>query len=345
MDDDAIAYYTGLLERHGDVFLAMCWTVVESCREPVTVESVAECLGGDPSQIREMPWDAAYETDGDAMVAHLAQVGRAVMVAEVNGFAGGGTIRRLSADGRAHSVFWNINMMTRLSYAALGDLLVDFEFPDDRQGLDICALDDDLEPLYAAERDPEDTGLAAMMAIVERRTGVRLDEEWLAASRTAVELPNPARMGRPDWSGSTSFFDPDLESALLLAPESIDRDLVADLADLLIPAAHLADEPEIVAALAVLRAGAPLGDERFAPLEDLFDRLEAEVESTPKSVAILDGPVWPRMQAARALSLAFRPPDHTPRPLHSLPHARLALGDDWLAGRRRLRARLRRPYG
>jgi hypothetical protein len=341
MTDDAIAYYSGLLDRHGDVFMAMCWTVVESCREPATVESVAACLGGDPAQVTEMPWDAAF---GGSAVAHLAQAGPAVMVAEVNGFSGAsrGVLRRLSEQGRAHSAFWNVNMMTSLGCAALGDLLVTFEFPDDRAGIDICALDDELEALYAAQRDPEDDTRAAMMAVVERRTGVRLAEDWLEASRPAIVLPSA---GVPDRSASSgSFFDPELESALLLAPPSADRELASDLADLLVPAVQLAGEPEILAARAALRDGAPLGDERYAPLEQLARRLSEQVDSTPKSATVLDGMAWHRMQAAWALQLAFRPPDHTPRPLHSLQHARLALGDDWPAGRRRLRARLRRPY-
>jgi hypothetical protein len=156
-------------------------------------------------------------------------------------------------------------------------------------------------------------------------------------------LPSPGEPDRPA-HGGLSFFDPELESALLLAPTSVDRDFVGDLMALLVPAAQLAGEPEIVSARAALREGAPLGDERYEPLHELADRLEEQVESTPKSDTVLDGMAWHRMHAARALEVAFRPPEHTPRPLHSLQHARLALGDDWLAARRRLRARLRRPY-
>jgi len=339
MTDDATAYYADLLARR-DV-LSMCWTVVESCRGPLTIESVAAWLGADPAGITEMPWDAAF---GGAAVAHLAQSGPAVMVAEVNGYSGAmhGVLRRLSENGRAHSVFWNVNMMKSLGCAAFGDLLVAFEYPDNRTGIDICALDDELEPVYAAQRDPEDEPRAAMMAVVERRTGVRLDEDWLDASWPAIVVPSPGTPDRPACSGS--FFDPELESALLLAPASVDHDFVGDLTNLLVPAAQLAGEPEILAARAALRAGAPLGDERYAPLEQLAARLEEQVESTPKSGSVLNGMAWHRMHAAQALRWAFRPPEHTPRPLHSLQHARLALGDDWLAARRRLRARLRRPY-
>ncbi|HYZ57445.1 MAG TPA: DUF6461 domain-containing protein [Streptosporangiaceae bacterium] len=237
MTDDAIAYYADLIARRGELSM-VCWTVVESCRNPVTIESVAARLGADPAEITEMPWDAAFDGPG-AAVAHLAQSGPAVMVAEVNGYSGAmpGVLRRLSEDSRARSVFWNVNMMTSLGCAAFGDLLVRFEFPDnDRTGVDICALDDELEPVYAARRDPRDDGRAAMMAVVERRTGVRLEEDWLDASRPAVVVPSPGTPDRPAWGGG-SFFDPELESALLLAPTSVDRDFVADLTDLLVPAA------------------------------------------------------------------------------------------------------------
>ena len=131
---------------------------------------------------------------------------------EVNGFRGAGeSARALSVGARVHSAFWNINALSALTCAALGSLLVTFEglFPDRRQGLDIGALDEELDPLYTALSAPRPDFRPVIMAIVERRTGVRLDEEWLAADRPAIVLLDlPASDGRPVAPGA--LFDPEL---------------------------------------------------------------------------------------------------------------------------------------
>src|SRR5205085_11732091 len=132
----------------------LCWTVVEPIGPAVaTIEGAVERLGGDPAAIAEQPFTAAYELDG-APVVHLAQVGRAVMLFEVNGFQGAlrPVLERLSRGARAHSAYWNINALSALGCAAFGHLLVTFEGlgPDDRSGLDVSALDEELDPLYAA---------------------------------------------------------------------------------------------------------------------------------------------------------------------------------------------------
>jgi hypothetical protein len=339
--DDSIAYYTGLLDRYG-LNAGMCWTVVESFRGPISIEDVAAYFGADPADITEMPWDAAFSggPSGDPVpVAHLLQAGPAVMTVEVNGFQGASAcaLSRLSQTGRAHSAYWNINALSSLNYAAYGYLLVTFEGlgPDAGMGIDVCVLDDELGPLYEALHTPGMSVWPAMMAIMEQRTGARLEERWLTASQPAVVLPDQYRPGK---SGqSHCFADPDLEATLLLAPPSADDAFVRELAELLIPAGQLASEPEILSSLAALGEGVPRGDARYAPLEQLTSRLRAASKESPASALARR-----RLQSAWALQLAVRPPDHTPRPLHALHHARLALGDDWLAARRRLRSSLRR---
>jgi hypothetical protein len=343
VDDDAIAYYTSFLDRHGDLDEAMCWTVVESCYGPATVEDVAVRLGSDPASIRDMPWEASYDQELDgAPVIHLLQAGRAVMMVEVNGFQGSteAMLTRLSENGRAHSAYWNVNALSALSCAALGYLLVTFEglFPDDRTGVDACALDDELGLLHESLQAQELDTWAVMMAIVERRTGLRLEDRWFATSQPAVVLSDAVRAA-PDRSGRAyCYADPELESALLLAPEAADDAFVRELADVLVAAGELAAEPEIEAALTALGEGVPRGDAGYAPLEQLTGRLRDEAEDTPVADA---GRARRRLQAAWSLQLALRPPSHTPRPLHSVQHARLALGDDWLTARRRLRSALR----
>ncbi|GAA3934365.1 hypothetical protein GCM10023085_14670 [Actinomadura viridis] len=120
-DDETIAYYDEILHAR-QLNEAMCWTVVESVDGPITLETVAERLGGSSSGIEELPWDAAYQDD-DQHVAHLVKVGPAVGVIEINGYQGSHMLEYLSEGGRAHSAFWNINALSSLGCAALGHLL------------------------------------------------------------------------------------------------------------------------------------------------------------------------------------------------------------------------------
>jgi hypothetical protein len=350
MTDDAIAYYSGLLGRLGLLSEALCWTVLEPVTEPLTVEAVAARLGGDPAGIRELPWDAAYQLDGNdggGPVVHLAQAGQAVMMLEVNGFLGAGeAAQALSEGARVHSAFWNVNALSALTCAALGRLLVTFEalFPDRRQGLDIGALDEELDPLYAALSAPRSDFRPVIMAIIERRTGMRLGEDWLAAGRPAIVLPDPlAPGGRTVAPGA--LFDPELESAVRLASGPARAALVGDLVQALADAGQLGGEPEIRAARAALASGVPHGDAAYAPLPRLAARLTAEFDQAPRTGPVRDDPAWRRARAAEAIRLALAPPGQPPPPwplLNSLQLARLILGDTWLTLRSQLRSQLRR---
>jgi hypothetical protein len=346
-DDDAIAYYTGLLARQEVLAEALCWTVIEPVTGPVTVESVAGRLGADPAGIRELPWDAAYDLDaGGAQVVHLGQAGRSVMMLEANGFQGAGeSARALSEGARVHSAYWNVNAVSSLSCAALGSLLVTFEglFPDRRQGLDIGALDEELDPLYAALSPPRSDFRPVIMGIVERRTGVRLSAEWLAADRPAIVLPDGSPPGgRAVAPGA--LFDPELESAVWLAPVGARNALAGDLVRLLAEVGRLGAEPEVRAALTAVASGVPRGDARYASLQELAARLTAAFDAAPWTIPVRDDPAWRRARAAEAIRLALAPPaEPPPWPLlNSLQQARLILGDNWLTVRTRLRAGLRR---
>lgn len=345
-DNDAIAYYTDLLARHELLSDGLCWTVLEPLTGPLTVEDVAGRLGGDPAGIRELPWDAAYDLDGpyDGQVVHLAQAGPAVMMLEVNGFRGAGESAQALSDGtRVHSAYWNINAVSALTCAALGCLLVTFEglFPDRRQGLDIGALDEELDPLYTALSAPRSDFRPVIMAIVERRTGVRLGEDWLTVGRPAIVLPDPPA-SREVTPGA--LFDPELESAVRLAPAAAHNALVGELVRSLTDAGQLGDEPEIRAARAALASGVLPGDAGYAPLTRLAARLTAEFDQAPRTVPVRDDPAWRRARAADAIGLALSPPGQPPSPwplLNSLQLARLILGDTWFTLRSRLRSQLR----
>lgn len=72
-----------------------------------------------------MPADDVLQAfDGDPAVAVL-ELGGATLVVENNGYHGSDVdlLGALSADGRAASMFWNVNAVTQLSFAERGELL------------------------------------------------------------------------------------------------------------------------------------------------------------------------------------------------------------------------------
>lgn len=93
---------------------------------------------------------------------------------------------RLSADGRAVNVFWNVNAVMRFGFARRGATVREFD----------PLLYDDPGGALPEERDLPfgDPGgaLAAAFVLAERLTGVRIEREWLLGRRRPTyEVPVP----------------------------------------------------------------------------------------------------------------------------------------------------------
>ncbi|XVU21196.1 DUF6461 domain-containing protein [Actinoplanes sp. CA-054009] len=96
-----------------------------------SVEEALRAFGADPE--RPTPIDAIQR---DLSLRHAIDpwvialdAGDAVLLVEDNGFRGANSavLQAASAGGRAASMFWNVNSLTRLSFAERGDLLASFE--------------------------------------------------------------------------------------------------------------------------------------------------------------------------------------------------------------------------
>jgi hypothetical protein len=81
---------------------------------------------------------------GEDLVA-VRSLGSWVLAVEINGWQGSRTevLARISRGTRAVSAFWNVNALTRFSYAVEGRVLTAFEAmsPDSRQGAEPDALE------------------------------------------------------------------------------------------------------------------------------------------------------------------------------------------------------------
>jgi hypothetical protein len=99
------------------------------------VADVLRAFGADPARpesMRAISEDLMDRQSIDPWVTVL-DVGGAVLAVEYNGWQGSTTpvLTRASAGGRAASMFWNVNAMTRLSYAEHGEVLLSVEPFDD----------------------------------------------------------------------------------------------------------------------------------------------------------------------------------------------------------------------
>lgn len=210
-----------------------------------SVEDVVTAFGADPTQpesARDIVEEFSAEMSIDPWVAVLAKE-NAVIAVEYNGYQGsyGPVLRRASENGRAASMFWNVNAVTRLSFAEHGELLASFEPPNVPD--DIPAIDDAIAGLnFADYRDKEGKGLVA----VRRFTGHGFTAEDLArieaagvAFRIVPDLPEhyPYRI----YYGMVEVPE---------APESQLRDFAWWCAAEATRYAEMADDPDIEASIA-----------------------------------------------------------------------------------------------
>jgi len=140
----------------------------------LAVEDVVRAFGADPA--RPEPLDELREAYADPWLAVL-DLGGVVVAVEENGYFGSheSVLTAASRAGRAASMFWNVNAVTRLSFARGGEVLASFE-----PGLGEPSADDEVTAALAGldfedYRDGNEKGLVA----VERFTGRGLYPEDL----------------------------------------------------------------------------------------------------------------------------------------------------------------------
>jgi hypothetical protein len=329
--EEVLRQYSDLLDgAHRWLTDAMSWTVVTGGG---AIASVIRRLGGDPDQVVEQrPVDYDYQPRNRHRTQWYldAASGGLVMLLEVNGFQGSRpeVLRRLSAaSGQAYNAFWNIELDNSFSYAAAGQVVTEFDggYPVRRSGSDPDALEAEREPLWAAGG----SWRAAMLALVEIRTGVRLDESWFEQSHPAVLIP---------WIPH----DPPVPT-----PES---DVVALLCQKENPRRHAAlawlartltdrfdlNDPALALAIEARRANVRIDEDTERQVRDRTRELVQQMLARDDAVPQELDPVWRRGQAAMA---AVKVLDFFDPSILVL-HAKNALADDWPLILPELRARL-----
>ena len=174
---------------------ALCEAATVTIVTGMAVEDVIRAFGGDPDHPEPMTSIVDEQMEDHAtLIASVAalDLGNAVVAVEDNGFQGsdGEILGRLSRQGRAASMFWNVNALTRLSFAEGGELLASFEPGFTDPDTDHPAVLDALRGIdFEDYRDKHEKGLVA----VERFTrGVFTEEalERIKSANVAYRLPN-----------------------------------------------------------------------------------------------------------------------------------------------------------
>lgn len=327
--DNLFEEYVALLNGCGWLRNALCWTVVMPDAADVGIDQVLDRLGVG-AQAR-LGFAAPQGVAGRAQpsLACVDQIGGAVVLLEVNGYRGSlaEVLERVSVAACACSAYWNVNGVSQLSYAVDGRVLTWLEgpYPEDREGIDPDALNDHLTDVFRTAETAEGAGdwQAAMLAAVERRTGVGLRANWLTTAHLVVALA-----GSTDPPGSAATADLNLAAWLRERPEPARRDALARLLALAREAVGGVVDSAIEAGIRALRAGEAVDATTRRALFAMRDRLIEEQARSGIEPGRSEDMSWRRAQAGWALTKVLCAAEWQD-PLEGVQHAQLALGSSW----------------
>jgi uncharacterized protein DUF6461 len=174
------------LRRYAWVREVEAWTV--AVIDGMTVAEVVRCYGGDP----DASVGARRYGDLGQSLVQVFRVGCQVVALENDGYSGAveGMAKRCSVRGRFFSLYWNVNAFGLVIEAVGGALTAHFEhlYPFLPEAADQW----DLRPEWAiGPRVDVESARAVCMALLEQRTGVVVEPEWLGQPRPAYQVPDP----------------------------------------------------------------------------------------------------------------------------------------------------------
>lgn len=167
---------------------AACVTMVNT----TDTDGVLRGFGGIADRARTLSLEEIWDEFEDADAVAVCRRGDHVVAIEVNGFQGSRpeVLRQVSALGKTVSAFWNVDAMTRFSYAAGGRVKTSFEAGADswRDGDDPDCLAALIDSIDWAPGNWE-TGMFVLAAEV---TGLPFSEDWLDGEFLVVPIaPHP----------------------------------------------------------------------------------------------------------------------------------------------------------
>jgi hypothetical protein len=171
MPTDIVAEYAAIYAQQGILYGAT-WVAVTSRTGQVTVGDVIGMLALDAGYLEELDMDQVF--DGEPSILLLDEVDSAVSVLTFWPLSDE-SLESLSLNGEAISAFFDIDSGHWLKLAVDGEIVLNFNFPGSFQGSRPDALNAEHAQIGdALDVDPA----AAMLALVELRTGVSLTAEY-----------------------------------------------------------------------------------------------------------------------------------------------------------------------
>jgi Family of unknown function (DUF6461) len=278
---------------------AACVTLVRS-GDPA---QVARVLGGRLRRSRRASLAQVAEELGDEPVVAVRGIDSWVLAVEVNGWQGSRpeVLRRVSQGTRAVSMFWNVNGVTRFSYAASGQVLAAFDAmsPGQREGSDPDFLEEVRSGL------PWDTAdwVALMLALAARLTGQPMESAWLDGEFLVMPVDAAAEQVRPDIYpryDALTYQDGPLAWALEHSANDLLNAAARAAAEYVIRASGLDSRRAVAGAL---REGTELGPAPSAALEQLASEFDRAARRSREGDRVPAGRFW----AVTALREAANP--------------------------------------
>ncbi|MDP9862650.1 MULTISPECIES: hypothetical protein [Streptosporangium] len=188
-------HYENFMQEGSDwLSVGLAWTAVLPVEGRLSLSEVATRLIGDGQPpVIELDSEEAYEADA----VLLGQMGNSTMIVETFGnnyVWESGVLDRLSVNAQVWHVSWEVTGNSRLIHAARGRVLAEVQHlnPADAVGEDLAAVEAELAALGPTISAPWPATQAMALAIVEARTGARLESDWFDRSHPAVIVGDPA---------------------------------------------------------------------------------------------------------------------------------------------------------
>lgn len=335
----------------------VCRTVLEPARPGVTVDELVVAVGGRPDAVRwrevpallapqSAPQPAAQVTaepiaEPTAEPAHgllcFDELDGALTVTEFHSLRGvhPPVGRRLSAGGGLTAVGWSPEPPSGVCSVVRAGALVaglDAVAPERRVGPGRGELDPVAALLQPVLAEPDGAWPAALLAALELRTGVPLEDGWFARPHRTLLVP--AATDQPVGWALLNGVDRELERVLDAARDPDRQTVLRWLVSRLAAACQLWDEPAVGVVVDALKDHFPTHGLYADTVAMLRERLVTEFRTADLDWPAARAARWRRMQAALAIEHVATPGRPGPAsPHYALRHAELALGEQWPAAR------------
>jgi hypothetical protein len=330
--EDAVAYYTELMQSGVGFGAALAWTVIRPLGDPLPLEDAAtRLIGGGHPELVESDEEFTEEAEFlEGKAVYLGRAGAATMMVEPGGFS---YVRRpqvmawLSRDAQVWHLSWNVKGMTVLEYAAHGQWLarapeLDLEM---LHGVDPSALEKEAAALQEVASAPWPTQKATAMAIIELRTGARLPMDWW-------DHPHPVAIVDPLISDECPpialwHYEPDLAARVQLTSQETRQAILLRLANALIERFDLGQP--IIQAVRSANDHLPLNPKLLEEVRVEWESLGRPWAGRGFAVRAEDEDAWHRWVAANAVRHTLRSLNEGASYLDGVTYARFALAEQW----------------